>query len=84
MTSVRLDDKTQARLAEAARRTGKTVSETMRIAIDEHCERILGQPSLAERLADVIGSVSSGGGNSRRTGEAFADLLEEQKKRNRL
>lgn len=32
-------------------------------------------PSLERRLADVIGIVASGGGDSRRTGRCFTTLL---------
>jgi hypothetical protein len=36
---------------------------------------------LRDRLDDVIGSVSSGGGSSRRTGRDFTKLLSRKRKR---
>ena len=75
MRSVRLDERLEARLEEAARITGEPVSKIIREAIGERCDRLLGQ-RLDCRLADVIGSVASGGGSSRKTGRAFRELLE--------
>ena len=80
MRSVRLDKRQETRLAEAARVTGQPVSEVIRAAIDEHCDRVLGT-SLEQRFADVIGSVTSGGGSSRKTGQAFTEALARRSKR---
>lgn len=77
MRSRRLDARQEARLAEAARISGKPASDVIRAALDEHCDRLLGT-GLEQRLADVIGSVSSGGGNSRKTDRAFTQLLQQR------
>ena len=75
MTSVRLDPELEARLNEAARITGEPVSKIIRSAIEERCNLLLGQ-RLDHRLADVVGSVASGGGSSRKTGQAFLEALQ--------
>ena len=80
MRSVRLDEILEERLEAAARLTGEPVSRIIRSAIEAHCDRLLGD-RLDHRLSDVVGSVSSGGGNSRRTGKAFAELLASQRER---
>lgn len=75
MRSVRLDSRREARLAEAARVSGKAVSDVIRTALDEHCDRLLGT-GLEQRLADVIGSVAGdGSGYSERTGDEVRELL---------
>jgi len=80
MRSVRLNEALDARLAEAARVTGKPVSDIIRQAIEERCEAILGS-SLAHRLRDVTGIVRSRGGRARDTGKAFHAVLEKKKGR---
>lgn len=77
MKSVRLDMRQEARLTEAAQLTGRSVSDLIRDAIDEHCDRVLGT-GLEQRLADVIGSIASGGGDARHTGREFKKLLEKK------
>jgi predicted DNA-binding protein len=73
MRSVRLDYELEARLEEAARVSGEPVSELIREAVRRRCDEVLGG-RLDRRLADVVGAVS-GGGSSRKTGEAFAAVL---------
>lgn len=80
MTSVRLDPQLEARLARVARMTGQPVSAIIRECVRKRCDDVLGQ-RLDLRLADVIGSVASGGGNSRRTGREFAKLLKKRGRR---
>jgi predicted DNA-binding protein len=80
MRSVRFDDSTEKRLQEAARITGEPVSKIIRAAIEEHCDRLLGQ-RLDHRLADVIGSIDSGGANSRQSGKAFTEILLSRQRR---
>ena len=70
MRSVRLDEALEARLEEAARTSGKPVSDIIRQAIEERCAVILGH-RLDHRLRDVVGIVRSKGGRARRTGDAF-------------
>ncbi|MCC6357463.1 MAG: ribbon-helix-helix protein, CopG family [Phycisphaerales bacterium] len=89
MHSVRLDEKLEARLEEAVERTGMSASEIIRRGVRRECDEILSQrqETLREALAKYIGSLSSGKGragtrrraqtSSRRTGEAYARLLDE-------
>lgn len=90
MHSVRLDEKLEARLEEAVERTGISASEIIRRGVRRECEEILSKGGpLREALADYIGSLSSGKGragarrraqtSSRRTGEAYARLLDEDR-----
>lgn len=74
MRSVRLDETLESRLEEAARISGQPVSNIIRQAIEERCEKILGQ-RLVHRLQDVTGIVRSSGGRARRTGVAFKKTL---------
>ncbi|MFN3652415.1 MAG: ribbon-helix-helix protein, CopG family [Armatimonadota bacterium] len=83
MRTVELDEQQEARLAEAAEVSGIPEAELIRRAIEEHCDRLLG-PSIAERWADVIGSVAGdGSGYSRDTGKEFAEILERKYARKR-
>ena len=75
MRSVRLGDELEHRLQEAARVTGQPASKIIRDAVRKQCEELLGD-RLSERLADVIGAVGSSGGQSRRTGKQFTELLQ--------
>ena len=82
MRSVRLNAELERRLTEAAKLSGQPVSEIIREAIREKCDRLLaGRLDLI--LADVIGSVNSGGrmgDESRHTGRAFTRLVVEKHK----
>jgi Ribbon-helix-helix protein, copG family len=72
--SVRLDTDLAARLRKAAQVAGVSESEFIRCAIIERSDSILGQrPDL--RLADVLGSVSGGGGRARQSGKRFTEVL---------
>lgn len=82
MKSVRLDEALEARLEEAARLSGKKVSEIIRQAIEERCDRILGQ-RLAHRLTDVTGVIRSGGGRARRSGKRLVESLRKRARRSR-
>lgn len=53
------------------------MSEFLRRAADERARRTL-QERPSEKLAGILGAVRSGGGQARRSGEAFAELLEER------
>lgn len=77
MRSVRLDAETERRLAEASRISGLPVSQIIRDAVAERCDRLLGE-RLDRRLADIVGIVSSEGGRAERTGEAFGALVKAQ------
>jgi len=74
MRSVRLGQELEARLEEASQITGEPVSEIIREAVRRRCDEVLGG-RLDRRLADVIGVVSAGG-NSRKTGRTFSELLQ--------
>lgn len=59
---------------------GESVSEFLRRAAAERAEETLaGDPS--QRFADVAGVVHGGGGRARRTGPAFSESVEEDRKR---
>lgn len=72
-TSVRLDRELKARLRAMAESEGVPLSEVLRRAA-QHYLNETGGP-LRVRLADVIGTVRSGGGRARRTGESFKRLV---------
>lgn len=74
MRSLRLDPDADVKVRRAAAIRGVSVSEFIRRAAVEDAEETLAiRPS--ERFADVTGAISGGGGQARRTGEAFADAL---------
>ena len=68
-----MDDALEARLQRAAGVRGESVSEFIRRAVDERAEATLAGSE--DDFDDVIGVVRSEGGQARRTGEAFTDLL---------
>ena len=76
--SVRFDDELEANLERAARILGVSQSELIRDAVTKRCAEVL-TPSLAERLAPVLGCVRSSGGRARSTGRAFRQLLARRK-----
>lgn len=81
MLTVRLDDRLDSLTRKAAAMEGATVSEFMRRAVAERAQRTLAGDA-RERLADVIGTVRGAGtGRARQSGEAFADLLADRRKR---
>jgi predicted DNA-binding protein len=81
--SFRLDPALEERLCEVARREGVTVSDVVREAITQHCEKVLGTSVFSE-IADLIGSVHGDGvDRSSRTGEAFKELLAERERAKR-
>lgn len=72
-TSVRLDPDLEARLRAVADSEGVPLSEVLRRAAQRYVDETGG--SLRVRLADAIGTVRSGGGRTRRTGETFKRLV---------
>jgi len=74
-TSVRLDPATQRKLAQLARRTGRSKSALMREAIaalDQHLE--LGATTIADVLGDFVGGADLGSSTSgRRAKEILAE-----------
>lgn len=72
-TSVRLDSDLEARLRAIADSEGVPLSEVMRRAAQRYVDET--GASLRVRLADAIGTVKSGGGRARRTGESFRRLV---------
>lgn len=74
MKSVRFDAYLQDQVERAARALGISQSELIREAVARRCEEVLG-PSLAERLAPVIGRINSAGGRARNAGAAFRQAL---------
>jgi predicted DNA-binding protein len=82
--TVRLDRRLRERLRRAARMTGRTESDLIREAVEGKCDDVL-SGGMADRLADVIGSVrGDGSGYSRRTHELFGqELVREAQRRRR-
>ncbi len=78
--SFRLDPELERRLEQAAARQGVPASVLIRDAVRRRCDEVLGG-TLLDDLGDIVGSVDIGGDQSRRTGQAFSDLLRAQRKR---
>ncbi len=66
--SLRLDAVRLRRLDQAAEREGIRPSEFVRRALDERIERVLGEPSALDYLADYVGSAPG----------AIAEILDER------
>jgi hypothetical protein len=80
MKSLRLDPELEDRIARAASATGESTSEFIRRAAAERAEGVLA--GSAHGWDDVIGTIHGGGGRARRTSEAFAEgLVEDRAKR---
>jgi hypothetical protein len=80
MRSLRLDPDVDLKVRRAAAIRGVSVSEFIRHAAIERAEETLAlRPS--ERFSDVAGAIRGGGGQARRTGEAFADALVQDRSR---
>ena len=80
MRSLRLDPDLDKKVRRAAAAKGESVSEFLRRAAAERAEETLAGHA-SERFADVAGVVHGGGGRARRTGDAFARSLAEERKR---
>jgi predicted transcriptional regulator len=80
--SFRLDPDLERRLEEAAAREGVPASALIRDAVRRRCDEVLGGTLLAE-LGEIVGAIDVGGDQSRRTGEAFAGLLQKRRTRRR-
>jgi hypothetical protein len=74
MRSLRLDPELDEKVQRAAAIKGESVSEFIRHAADERAEETLASAS-SDRFADVAGVVHGGGGQARRSGEAFTEAL---------
>jgi hypothetical protein len=78
--SLRLDPDLDKRVRRAAALKGESVSAFLRNAAAERADETLAtRPS--ERFADIAGVVHGGGGRARRTGDAFAESLVENRDR---
>ncbi len=80
--NIRIDAQTAASLERIARERGLTKSELVRQALAtlQKQEKLDTRPSLAVRLAHIIGSGDSGGMQlSERTGERFTQMLLEER-----
>ncbi len=80
--SFRLDPDLEHRLEEAAAREGVPASALIRDAVRRRCDEVLGGTLLGE-LGELVGAIDVGGNQSRRTGEAFAGLLQKRRTRHR-
>lgn len=68
------------RIQRAAAVRGESLSQFLRQAAAERADTIL-LASRRDDFADVLGVVHGGGGQARRTGEAFADIIAQHKTR---
>ena len=80
MRSLRLDPDLDERVRRAAAVEGESVSEFLRHAAADRAEKTL-SACASEHFADVAGVVHGGGGRARRTGDAFAGSLVEDRER---
>ncbi|MGI8949690.1 MAG: DUF1778 domain-containing protein [Ornithinimicrobium sp.] len=74
MKSVRLDPELERRLQRAAEVRGESLSEFIRRAAAARADATLEGVETTD-FDDVIGVVHGGGGQARRTGEAFAEVV---------
>lgn len=74
MRSLRLDPQLEARLKQAAKVRGESVSEFIRCAAAERAQATLGSEPSTD-FSDVMGVIGGGGGRARRTGAAFSEDL---------
>lgn len=85
VTSVRLDQKTEKKLARLARETGRTRSELIREAIGRlvaQVEEGEGRATAYDRLAAVIGTVNLGpGSRAARSEEILRGLFAARRRR---
>jgi hypothetical protein len=80
--SFRLNPELERRLEQAAAREGVPASELIRDAVRRRCDEVLGG-TLLQDLGNIVGAVDVGGEHSRRTGDAFAELLRKRRTRRR-
>lgn len=74
MKTLRLDPELEERLQRAAAVAGESLSEFIRRAAAQRADELLNSGHL-EDFADVLGVIHGGGGQARRTGEAFTAIL---------
>lgn len=80
MKTLRLSPELEKRLQRAAAVAGESLSEFIRRAAAQRADTVLDSEA-HEDFADVIGAIHGGGGNTRRTGEAFTDVLADRQRR---
>ena len=73
MKTVRLGDQLEAKVDRIAQTTGRSVSQVIRDAVEQHCDALAGE-SFYDRVADLIGTVS-GGGDARNSEQKYADAV---------
>lgn len=73
--SLRLDPDLEERLLRAAAVAGESMSEFIRQAAAERADGLLSAGDRAD-FADVLGVVHGGGGQARRAGAAFTDIVD--------
>jgi hypothetical protein len=83
--SVRVTQRQHRKLKQAASISGERVSQFIRDAVDEKCDRVLNTQTLDVLLADYVGSLSSEKpGSSGRSEEVFGEILEEKRRAGHL
>lgn len=82
MSSVRLEPTLEEKVRRVARLTGVAVSDVHRRALAAYCDQVLSRQSKS-RYSDVIGAGTGEGPSdlSRRTREAFGEMLEAEQER---
>lgn len=79
MKSLRLDSELEERLQRAATVTGESLSQFVRQAAVERAKAVLNTAD-REDFADVLSAIHGGGGQARRTGQAFGGMLAERQR----
>ena len=79
MKSVRFDERTAARLREAARLAGVSESAIIRDAVADRTDLILGE-RLDRQLAEFIGLIDGEGGRAEEAHDRFTRLVKQQRK----
>ncbi len=78
--AIRIDDKTRARVARAARRQGTSPSEAIRTAIDSWLDEEEASHTTYDRVSDLVGCFEGPPDLSSHGGRRVAELLKKRAK----